>query len=137
MWVGGDVSDTPVYNYRPRVVQMSALYQTDYPLSDGLHRVTGGKLCVDPMRNTSIWMKYSFLWVTELLFIFALSVLGSLLGLLFVTVGIFATDVASGTVGNETGAVTLRVKRDLEKFKAYIESRGRETGAWRGTVKPS
>ena len=41
------------------------------------------------------------------------------------------------TVGDETGAVTLRVKRDLEKFKEYIESRGRETGAWRGTVKPS
>jgi uncharacterized membrane protein len=39
------------------------------------------------------------------------------------------------TIGDETGAVTLRVKKDLEKFKAYIESRGRETGAWRGTVK--
>jgi uncharacterized membrane protein len=39
------------------------------------------------------------------------------------------------TIGDETGAVTLRVKKELEKFKAYIESRGRETGAWRGTVK--
>ena len=39
------------------------------------------------------------------------------------------------TVGGETGAVTLRVRKDLEKFKAYIERRGRETGAWRGTVK--
>jgi uncharacterized membrane protein len=39
------------------------------------------------------------------------------------------------TIGDETGAVTLRVMKDLEKYKAYIESRGRETGAWRGTVK--
>ena len=39
------------------------------------------------------------------------------------------------TVGDETGTVSLRVERDLEKFKEYIESRGRETGAWRGTVK--
>ena len=39
------------------------------------------------------------------------------------------------TVGDETGAVTLRVKKDLEKFKAYIEGRGRETGSWRGSVK--
>jgi uncharacterized membrane protein len=28
----------------------------------------------------------------------------------------------------------LRVKRDLAKFKDFIESRGRETGAWRGEV---
>jgi uncharacterized membrane protein len=41
------------------------------------------------------------------------------------------------TIGNETGAVSVRVKRALEKFKAYIESRGHETGAWRGTVKQS
>jgi uncharacterized membrane protein len=39
------------------------------------------------------------------------------------------------TVGDETGVVTLRVKKDLEKFKAYIEGQGRETGAWRGSVK--
>ena len=39
------------------------------------------------------------------------------------------------TVGDETGAVSLRVKKDLERFKEFIESRGRETGAWRGTVK--
>jgi uncharacterized membrane protein len=28
----------------------------------------------------------------------------------------------------------LRVKRDLEKFKRFIEERGVETGAWRGEV---
>ena len=39
------------------------------------------------------------------------------------------------TVGDETGAVSLRVKKDLERFKEFIEVRGRETGAWRGTVK--
>ena len=39
------------------------------------------------------------------------------------------------TVGDETGAVNLPVKKDGEKFTTYIEGRGRETGAWRGTVK--
>jgi uncharacterized membrane protein len=39
------------------------------------------------------------------------------------------------TVGDETGTVTMRVKKDLERFKAFVESRGQETGAWRGTVK--
>ena len=41
------------------------------------------------------------------------------------------------TVGDETGVVSLRVKKDLERFKEFIEGRGRETGAWRGTVKQS
>ena len=39
------------------------------------------------------------------------------------------------TVGDETGMVTMRVKKDLERFKAFVESRRQETGAWRGTVK--
>ncbi|WP_405086394.1 SRPBCC family protein [Microbispora sp. NBC_01389] len=30
--------------------------------------------------------------------------------------------------------VRMRVKGDLERFKAFIESRGGETGAWRGDV---
>ncbi|MFL6061658.1 MAG: cyclase, partial [Marmoricola sp.] len=29
-----------------------------------------------------------------------------------------------------------RAAGDLERFKAFIESRGRETGAWRGEVSP-
>ena len=38
-------------------------------------------------------------------------------------------------VGDAAGIVSQRVLRDLERFKQYIESRGQETGAWRGTVK--
>jgi uncharacterized membrane protein len=37
-------------------------------------------------------------------------------------------------VGDATGLVTHRVEGDLKRFKDYIESRGRETGAWRGQV---
>lgn len=32
------------------------------------------------------------------------------------------------------GIVKGRVKGDLERFKSFIESRGHETGAWRGEV---
>jgi uncharacterized membrane protein len=38
-------------------------------------------------------------------------------------------------VGDAAGFVTRRVQGDLERFKEYIESRGQETGGWRGTVK--
>lgn len=38
-------------------------------------------------------------------------------------------------VGDAVGLVTQRVERDLKRFKAYIESRRQETGAWRGTIK--
>jgi uncharacterized membrane protein len=38
-------------------------------------------------------------------------------------------------VGDAVGVVTQRVQGDLERFKQFIESRGQETGAWRGTVK--
>ena len=37
-------------------------------------------------------------------------------------------------VGDAVGVVTQRVQGDLERFKNYIENRGRESGAWRGTV---
>ena len=37
-------------------------------------------------------------------------------------------------VGAATGAVGHRVQNDLERFKAFIESRGHESGAWRGDV---
>lgn len=37
--------------------------------------------------------------------------------------------------GDALGLVTERVEGDLNRFKDFIESRGRETGAWRGTVK--
>jgi uncharacterized membrane protein len=38
-------------------------------------------------------------------------------------------------VGDTSGAVSHRVLGDLERFKRYIENRGQETGAWRGSVK--
>jgi uncharacterized membrane protein len=38
------------------------------------------------------------------------------------------------SLGEKVGADTLGVKRDLENFKKIIESRGVETGAWRGEV---
>jgi uncharacterized membrane protein len=33
-----------------------------------------------------------------------------------------------------TGMVKKQAKKDLERFKEYIESRGTETGAWRGEI---
>ncbi|MER7505241.1 SRPBCC family protein [Nonomuraea pusilla] len=38
------------------------------------------------------------------------------------------------TVGDWLQIVRTRVKGDLERFKAFIESRGGETGGWRGDV---
>lgn len=37
-------------------------------------------------------------------------------------------------VGDVMGAMKLQTKADLKRFKDMLESRGRETGAWRGTV---
>jgi hypothetical protein len=37
-------------------------------------------------------------------------------------------------IGDALGAPDRRVQGDLERFKEMIESRGRETGAWRGEV---
>jgi uncharacterized membrane protein len=37
-------------------------------------------------------------------------------------------------IGDAMGAVRTRVRGDLQRFKVFIESRGSETGAWRGTV---
>jgi uncharacterized membrane protein len=36
--------------------------------------------------------------------------------------------------GDALGIVQQRIKGDLKKFKTFIESRGREEGAWRGEV---
>ncbi len=38
-------------------------------------------------------------------------------------------------VGDMIGLVSSRVKGDLQRFKEFIESRGTETGAWRGEIK--
>jgi uncharacterized membrane protein len=37
-------------------------------------------------------------------------------------------------VGDALGVTSRRVQKDLKKFKSFIESRGTETGAWRGEV---
>jgi uncharacterized membrane protein len=37
--------------------------------------------------------------------------------------------------GEAVGLLDRRVRGDLERFKEFIESRGRESGAWRGEVK--
>ncbi len=37
-------------------------------------------------------------------------------------------------VGDALGIVESKVRGDLKRFKDFIESRGRETGAWRGEV---
>jgi uncharacterized membrane protein len=43
-------------------------------------------------------------------------------------------DGAIEKVGDALGVVERRVAGDLERFKEMIESRGTETGAWRGEV---
>ncbi|MEO5803606.1 MAG: SRPBCC family protein [Verrucomicrobiota bacterium] len=37
-------------------------------------------------------------------------------------------------IGDAVGAVSSRVEGDLERFKEFIEERGRETGGWRGEI---
>jgi uncharacterized membrane protein len=37
-------------------------------------------------------------------------------------------------VGDALGVVSGRVEGDLKRFKEYLESRGRETGSWRGEI---
>lgn len=37
-------------------------------------------------------------------------------------------------VGDKLGFVSRRVQGDLDRFKEFIEQRGVETGAWRGSV---
>jgi hypothetical protein len=40
-------------------------------------------------------------------------------------------------VGDSLGVFSARVQRTVDDFKAFIEKRGRETGAWRGEVENS
>jgi len=37
-------------------------------------------------------------------------------------------------VGDAMGMLDRQVKNDLERFRDFVETRGRETGAWRGEV---
>jgi uncharacterized membrane protein len=38
-------------------------------------------------------------------------------------------------LGDAAGVPDRQVKKDLERFKEFVESRGHETGSWRGEVK--
>jgi uncharacterized membrane protein len=38
------------------------------------------------------------------------------------------------STGSALGFVSRRVEGDLNRFKEFIESRGEETGAWRGSI---
>jgi uncharacterized membrane protein len=46
----------------------------------------------------------------------------------------FEPEGIAETVGDKLGFVRSRVSGDLERFKAFLEARGSETGAWRGEV---
>ena len=46
----------------------------------------------------------------------------------------YETEGLVESLGSAVGADDRRVKGDLERFKQLIESRGAETGAWRGEV---
>ncbi len=50
----------------------------------------------------------------------------------------FQLEMAPGTTmeaaAEKVGAVSLIAQRDMKNFKEFIESRGTETGAWRGEV---
>ena len=46
----------------------------------------------------------------------------------------YEPDGAVEKVGDALGVVGRRVERDLRRFKEFIESRGRQTGAWRGEI---
>ena len=46
----------------------------------------------------------------------------------------FAPEGLKEKLGDAIGVPNRRVKADLERFKQFIESRGQETGAWRGEV---
>ncbi len=46
----------------------------------------------------------------------------------------FEPEDAKEQVGDKLGMIKGKVKGDLKRFKDFIESRGGETGAWRGEV---
>jgi hypothetical protein len=41
---------------------------------------------------------------------------------------------ATEKIGDALGVLERRVKGDLERFKKFIEERGRATGGWRGEI---
>ncbi len=49
----------------------------------------------------------------------------------------FQPEGAAEKIGDALGIVERRAKGDLERFKGFIESKGNETGAWRGEIDQS
>jgi uncharacterized membrane protein len=49
----------------------------------------------------------------------------------------YAPDGAIEAAGSALGAVNAQLQTSVQQFKSYIESRGGETGAWRGEVSDS
>jgi uncharacterized membrane protein len=47
----------------------------------------------------------------------------------------YETEGFTENAADAMGLISGSVEKDLESFKEFIESRGRETGAWRGEVK--
>jgi uncharacterized membrane protein len=45
-----------------------------------------------------------------------------------------APDTALEAIGEKAGIVSRAAERDMKNFKEFVESRGGETGAWRGEV---
>jgi uncharacterized membrane protein len=46
----------------------------------------------------------------------------------------FEPDDALEKSGDALGMVRRQARKDMERFKEFIESKGRETGAWRGEI---
>ncbi|MDQ3898308.1 MAG: SRPBCC family protein [Actinomycetota bacterium] len=46
----------------------------------------------------------------------------------------FEPEGMAETIGDKLGLVSKQAEGDLERFKSFVEERGRETGAWRGQV---
>lgn len=46
----------------------------------------------------------------------------------------FEPEGAAEQVADKLGLASARLKGDMERFKEFIESRGAETGSWRGRV---
>ncbi|GAA2169747.1 SRPBCC family protein [Actinomadura napierensis] len=46
----------------------------------------------------------------------------------------FAPEGFAEKAGDKIGALNRRVKGDLQRFKAFLEARGVQTGGWRGKV---
>ena len=49
----------------------------------------------------------------------------------------YEPDGALENIGDKLGAMDSQVQESVDDFKKFIESRGRETGAWRGEVHDS